>query len=322
MRYKIFISFIIATLLVFVAGCQKDQDFLAVAKSGSTAAAGFGISNLDGISIGVDASVTKLDTAVKVFIGTTYGSATTVSLAIDTSIVNAYNNDNGTDYDYLPAAVYTLPTSVTIPAGQHEGDGKLSVDITKFLSYGTQFALGVAITKVSGGPNAILTDHSKFFIVIQVKNPYEADYAVTGYLYHPTGPRAIKLTKHVTTAGAATSYADLGDLGTSGYGFQFDVASNNKLTNWVGLGAAPAAPKSGFMALDNGGGIDYVVTSSGLAPVNPGTAPWQVSTYNNTYDPATGTFWMHYGYYSAASPLPGTGEVTYSRLVYEKWVKQ
>jgi len=322
MRYKIIRSFTLASLLFFIAGCQKDQDFLSIAKSGSTPAAGFGFSNLDALSIGVDASVTpKLDTNLQVFIGTTYGSATTVTIAVDTSIVGDYNKANSASFDYMPAAVYTIPASISIPSGAHEGDGKLSVDITKFLTYGTEFALGLSITKVSGGPGAILTDHSRLCVVIQVKNPYDGDYAVTGFLYHPTGPRAIKMTKTLTTVSAVGSVTDLGDLGGSNYHFQFDVSSSNKLTNWVSSGATPAAPAAGFMAMDNGGNVDY---SAGVPapPSLPGGATYNVATYNNTYDPANSTFWMHYGYYSGATPLPGTGEVTYSRIVYEKWVKK
>jgi hypothetical protein len=321
MRYKIIKSFTIASLLFFVAGCQKDQDFLSVAKSGSSPNAGFGYSNLDALSIGVDASVTKLDTNLKVFVGATYGSATTVTIAVDTSVVGDYNASTGSALDYMPAAVYTVPASISIPSGAHEGDGKLSVDITKFLTYGTEFALGLSITKVTGGPGAILTDHSRLCIVIQVKNPYDADYSVTGYLFHPTAPRSIKLTKHLTTSGAITSYTDLGDLGTSGYQFQFDVSSANKLTNWVSVGATPAAPKAGFMDLTvplDFSGATTPPPANGLQ----GGAIYNSTIYNNTYNPSSSTFWMQYGYYSAGTPLPGTGEVTYSRQAYEKWVRQ
>ena len=311
-------SSIIVSLVMAMTGCKKDIDVLATAKAGSTPAIGFGLSNIDALSIGVDAATKQLDTAIKLFANST-GSAATVTLAVDNTIVDDYNTTYGTAYANMPASVYTFPTSVSIAAGAKEGDAKLSVDISKFLSLGTEFAVGLTITSVAGGPGAVLTDHSKLFVVIQVKNPYDADYSVTGYLFHPSSSRAIKLTKHLTTAGAATSYGDLGDLGGSGYQFQFDVSANNTLTNWVSGGATPAAPKAGFMTLDNGGGIDF---TAGNAPTNPGTAPYKATTYNNTYDPSSSTFWMHYGYYSSGSPLPGTGEVTYSRIVYEKWVRQ
>ena len=303
-----------ATLLFFTAGCQKDQDFLATAKAGYTPSVGFGLSNIDALSIGVDASTKELDTAIKTFIsGSAYGSATSVTIAVDTSIVNSYNNANGTSYGYMPSDVYTLTTSISIPANSKEGDGKLAVNIAKFLTYGTEFALGLSITKVSGGPGTIQTDHSRFFIVIQVKNPYDADYTVTGYLFHPSSPRAISTTKHLTTLGAVTCNAPLGDLGGSGYYFNFDVSSTNTLVNWVAQGSAPAAPSSGFFTADNPGGTAY----PGAAPLAPGTAPYVQSTYNNTYDPSSSTFWMHYGYGGGSSSQNG-----WTRQIYEKWVRQ
>ena len=44
------------------------------------------------------------------------------------------------------------------------------------------------------------------------------------------------------------------------------------------------------------------------------TAPWVHSTYNNTYNPTTKTFWMHYGY-------NGTSDAGRNRQIYEKWVR-
>jgi len=313
-------SSIIVSLVMAMTGCKKDIDVLATAQAGATPAVGFGLSNVDALSIGVDAATTKLDTAIKLF-SSSSGSASTVTLAVDNTIVTDYNTANSTSYDSMPSSVYTFPTSVSISSGSKEGDAKLSVDIAKFLTFGTEFALGVTITKVSGGPNAVLSDHSKVFILIQVKNPYDADYTVTGYLFHPSSSRAIKLTKHLTTSGAVTSYGDVGDLGGSGYQFQFDVSSANKLTNWVSGGATPVAPKAGFMTMDNPGGLTMMASGAAVNP-QPGSSPYVVSTYNNTYDPSSSTFWMHYGYYSGGNPLPGTGEVTYSRLIYEKWVRQ
>ena len=311
-------SSIIVSLVMAMTGCQKDIDVLATAQAGATPAVGFGLSNRDALSIGVAASAPTLDTTIKLF-SNKAGSAATVTVAVDNTIVDTYNTTNTTKIAYMPASVYTVPATVAIAAGSKEGDAKLSVDITKLLGFGTEFALGLSITNVSGGPNAVLADHSKLFILVQVKNAYDADYTVTGYLFHPSSTRAIKATKHLTTVSSVTSKGDVGDLGGSGYQFQFDVSATNTLTNWVSLGSTPLPPKAGFMTLDNGGGYDF---TTGNATFNPGTAPWQVSTYNNTYDPSSSTFWMHYGYYSGGTPLPGTGEVTYSRIIYEKWVRQ
>ena len=104
----------------------------------------------------------------------------------------------------------------------------------------------------------------------------------------------------------------MGDLYTANYYFRFDVAPDNKLINWEAVGATPAAPQSGFMTEDNPGGANY----STAAPDAPGKAPWLSSAYNNTYNPTTHTFWMHYGY-----AVGGNGQNTWTRQTYEKWVR-
>ena len=313
MKHKLTGTIAAIALGLFLVGCEKERDFFADAKAGASNGAGFGLSNRDGIVLAVDASVTNLDTAVKAYISTTYGSATNLTVAVDTVVVDNYNSDNGTAFDYLPSDSYTAPTSISIPAGQKEGKGVLSVNIQQLLTHGTAFALGLSITQASGGTSTVLNDNSHLVVIVQVKNPYDADYTVKGFLFHPSSPRAVSTTKHLTTVGAVTSYGDIGDLGGAGYHFIFDVDGSNNLTNWVAAGSCPPAPSSGFFTLDNPGGTDYSVA----APFNPGTAPYIQATYNNTYDPAAQTFWMHYGYGGGSSSQTG-----WTRQIYESWVRQ
>ncbi len=134
-------------------------------------------------------------------------------------------------------------------------------------------------------------------------------YTVTGYFFHPTASRAINLTKTITQVSANTYQVDLGDLGGSGYSFQFTLDNSNNLINWVAAGNTPPDTQSGFMTADDPGNL--YPDSAGY----PGTAPWLQSTYNNTYDPATHTLHLHYGY--AAGAL---GQNGFSRQVYEAWV--
>ena len=302
-------SFITLSLLVIIlAGCEKEKDYLAGAKAGSVNAVGFGVSNGNAIVLNVDATTTSIDTLLKVFFNNsqTYSSATNVTVTVDTAVLSAYNNANGSTFDTMPSGVYSI-APLSIPANAKEGNAKVSIDISSLLSYGTAFGLGLTITSVQGGPGSIHTENSQIVIIVRVKNAYDADYTVTGFFFHPSAPRSIALTKHLSTVGAKTSYAGLGDLGSA---FLFDV-DGSALTNWVPQGA-PAA--SGFMTLDNPAGVDY----SSSAPNNPGAGEWVSSKYNNTYSTeGTPTFWMHYGYKSG-----GAGQETYTRQVYEKWVRQ
>ncbi|HSC55438.1 MAG TPA: IPT/TIG domain-containing protein [Phnomibacter sp.] len=133
-------------------------------------------------------------------------------------------------------------------------------------------------------------------------------YKVTGYLFHPTTSRSINLTKTITQVSTNRYKVDFGDLGGSNFSFQFDVDANNNLVNWVATGGTPALPASNFMTLDNPGNFTYT------APILPGTNPYQSSIYNNTYNPATQTFYMHYGYAGGSTSQNG-----FTRQVYETW---
>lgn len=125
-------------------------------------------------------------------------------------------------------------------------------------------------------------------------NKYEGSYTSNGYFYHPSSPRAItNLAKNVLTASGPDSansvIVDLGDLGSSGYRALITVdPSTNNLT----ITAAPGAA-----------GSPYTMFTSGLPSTSPGYTPqWTGSaSCNNTYDPATKTFYVRYGY------MVGTG---------------
>ena len=134
------------------------------------------------------------------------------------------------------------------------------------------------------------------------------DYNVSGYFFHPSAPRAIGSVKTITQVSANTYQVNiLGDL--PGFGFQFTVDGSNHLINWVATGSTAPAPASGFMTADNPGGFTYP------GPPYPGTDPWLQTTYNNTYNPATHTFYMHYGYNTVATNQNG-----YDRQIYEQYV--
>lgn len=207
----------------------------------------------------------------------------------------------------IPANAITLPPlEFDIPAGTTEF--KVPITLNKNnLDLSKQYGIGFKITAVSQG---VVSDLSNAIVVaIVIKNEYHADYHVTGYFFHPSAPRDIDMEKGLGTLGAKRCEAEvLGDLG--GWKFAFDVSGTNTLTNWEARGSTPAAPASGFMSSDNPGAIDY----SAAAPNNPGTPPWVHSTYNNTYNPTTKTFWMHYGY-------NGTSDAGRTRQIYEKWVR-
>ncbi len=132
-------------------------------------------------------------------------------------------------------------------------------------------------------------------------------YYAKGYFFHPTSNRAFSGYKYITQISTNVFQVDLGDLGSQSYSFQFTVGANNKLINWTPVGATPALPSSGFMTADDPGFS---------CPGYPDTTRNYKSTlYNNTFDPVTQTFYMHYGY-----GVGSTGQNGFSRQVYEKYI--
>jgi len=246
-------------------------------------------------------------------------SASSVNLEIDNSLIDAYNLENGTNFVALPTSVYTIEaTTLNFGAGVFNYTVKFTPDPSHAdWDYSEAYALGV---KLAGAPSGyeISAGEDKAVIAVVVKNPYEADYATSGYFFHPSAPRAMADGKYLYTLGPNTSEAGLGDLYGAGYWFAFDVDGSNNLTNWVNLDATPAAPGgSGFMTLDNPGGFDYSVAAA-QDGATPGVDPWTKEIYNNTYDPDAQTFWMHYGYRAGGA----AGQIVFNRQCYEKWVRK
>ncbi|QKJ32159.1 DUF1735 domain-containing protein [Mucilaginibacter mali] len=212
----------------------------------------------------------------------------------------------------MPTTLYTMPASVVIPKGQRSATVTITLKTDQF-NLAKNYWLPLSITSVSSG--TVSGNYGTVIYVVNAKNAYDADYTTTGFLFHPTAgsERAISKTQHFYSAGLNTSYKEFGDLGANGYQYQFDI-NGSTLSNYVPLGATPAIPASGFMTADNPGNIPYTGTIGNSA--RPGTAPWVQSTYNNTYDAASKTFYLHVGYQTG-----GNGQNTFTRQVYEKSVR-
>jgi Domain of unknown function (DUF1735) len=226
----------------------------------------------------------------------TLSSPVVVTLALDPDSLTAYNAANGTTYTMLDPADYTLPANsqVTIAPGKQIVPFVVHIN-ESLVDFSTDPILIFKIASATGA--TIASNLSVIVVPVKLKNPYEGSYTVTGFFVHPSSPRAIKATKTLSTVNGIRSEGFVGDLGNL---FQFDVDPSNNLINF----ASDVNPSSGFInGVDNASGD----------PNYPG-APFVHTTYNNTYDPATSTFWMHYGY-NGAPPA-------FSREIYEKWVLQ
>ena len=236
------------------------------------------------------------------------GKNVDVTFKVDNSLITDYNTKFGTSWSPLNTDAYQATAlTVTIPAGQQEAYIPIKIFPNKVNL--TQDNM-IAFTMESATGQTIASNFKAYVVPLLIKNIYDADYSVTGYFFHPSSPRGIARDKHIYTVSDVRSEVELGDLGGSGYYFRFDVVGGN-MTNWIPVGAAPTGAASGFFTADNPGGIAYP------GPEFPGQGTWKQTTYNNTYNAASHTFYTHYGYGSGAASPSG-----WSRNVYEKWVRQ
>ena len=160
-----------------------------------------------------------------------------------------------------------------------------SQPVTKIASY----KLGTEITYRSiyaPEPNAIDVLSAAPSTVDLSKATYSA--VSMGYLYQPAGSKALGSAKSWIPVGENGIIINFADLGSTGYKALITINPDNTLT----IAAAPGAT-----------GAPYTMFTSGLPA--PFMASWQNSVAcNNTYDPATKTYKVRYGY-----GTPGTYRV-------------
>lgn len=206
----------------------------------------------------------------------------TVKLAADPSQIQAYNDANGANYLELPTDAYEIVGDLNAVTFQPGEDVKqVMIKVNKdMLDLSSQYAL--AFRLVDAGGATVSKTMNTVIYSIGIKNEYDGMYSVQGYVYHPSAPRPVAGTKHLVTAGPNSVIVELGDLGAAGY-YALLTVNGTQVTVTEAPGAA---------------GAPYTAFPNGLPDSNPGyTAAWAGSPLcNNTYDPATGTFYLRYGY--------------------------
>jgi hypothetical protein len=197
-----------------------------------------------------------------------------LTVEVDPFVLEAYNAEQGTSYQLLPEDFYDFTGTVTLP----KGETKVSLPVTVYpenFDLSLQYALPLRIVSSSSG--IISGNWGAAVFATVAKNLYHGTYHSTGYFQHPSSPRAIDQNKVLETVSANTNLTGLADLGTP---FLITVNADNSVT--------------------------FVDGSFGSYP--KGTITVDGVTYNNTYDPATKTYYLYYEY------IGGTGP----RTIYEK----
>jgi hypothetical protein len=212
-------------------------------------------------------------------------SPVAVTIGVDNPQIATYNAATGKSFVALPDSAFSLASAtLTIPAGQQYASTTISFYKAN-IDGGLSYLIPISIKDASG--KALTSNlNTRFFNIIG--NPLAGTYSDVGYLYHPSAPRAIAPGfKTITAISATILQVDLGDLGGAGYIAWFTVdPATNKVTIMD--------PPGYYNATD-----DFLKQWATLAEVvPPGYTPqWAGSSQiHNTYDPATKTFYLRYGY--------------------------
>lgn len=296
MKLFIRLTFLLLLLVLGVTGCLKDEQFddgliqsvhnngqpkVVEVKLSASSANQFLVLSFDNSS--VDTTINLIP--VNLSTAGPAGEDLQVTLVQNDNLVADYNTANGTDYKIPPASMFTLVSTggvVTIPRGSNTGYLQVKLKPTDFL--GESWALGYEISAVDKAGYTVSSNLRSGIVAIVVKNDFEGTYHTTGFFQHPTAPRDIDQEDYLSTAGPKSVSKTLGDL--TGTNIVITINADNSVS------IAPGSGTSG-------------TTASVAAMSGDGT-------YNNTYDPATQTFWLKYGY-----PQPGP-----TRIITEQVVRQ
>lgn len=184
-------AFVFAT--VALASCLKDKNF----DNGSA-----GIENDQAQQKVVSIELTTTDTLN--FLNTSFAAAATTStfnlvpiqiaggaaattdvhvvVALDPTLVTAYNLANGTAYTTPASSTYTIPSlTVTIPAGQSRGYVQISLIPNNFI--GLSSAFGLRIVSVDGGYLVAAGYKSYGVAAFGIKNEFQGSYSNAGVRY-------------------------------------------------------------------------------------------------------------------------------------------
>lgn len=283
---KILSAFLLGTAL-FTAGCDKEKIFFEDELDGAQTGAGFGLPNQEPIDLAVEGSNTSYTETINAFVDNN-GSAN-LTLAVDESLVTAYNEANGTEFPVMPADVYNLPTSISVSGGKGSADA--TFDITKLLTYGTSFAIGVKITGASGGTSYVLPGNSQKVIIVQVKNKYDGVYTWT---VTTRGWAAYNISDGLTKQYPGTF--DIITSGASSVDIFSSARGDNLLPAFDATGAATAfgatSPRFKFDPA-----TDKVIAVTNILPDDGRGRTLKVDpdpSKDNYYDAATGTIYSSF----------------------------
>ncbi|HET9745959.1 MAG TPA: DUF1735 domain-containing protein [Chitinophagaceae bacterium] len=223
-------------------------------------------------------------------------AATTITITNSQATLDSVNAANGTDYELLPTAAYTITAAsgvtvsgntwtINLAPGELAREIYINLDKTR-LDFSKSYAFGLKITSSTvGSPSS---GSGTYIINVIVKNKYDGRYELTFKNYHPTSNPGytgdvVEVEMHTTGATSvkiywpdASGYYNPAVLGgnLTAFGAQEPNYTVNETTNAVTVqNSYPGA-------------VTFYTMAAG---------------YNSIYIPATKTFDVKWGY----NYLPG-----------------
>jgi len=111
--------------------------------------------------------------------GTAASSDVTITIQLNDALRTAYNTANGTNILALPAARFSVPLSLTIPAGQRNASVPIKFNGADQLDPNNSYAVGFTITTVSGGYK-IASNLKNLLVEVGLKNKYDGRWNLKG----------------------------------------------------------------------------------------------------------------------------------------------
>lgn len=272
-----------AIYIVAAAGCLKDDDFdngsiQSVHSTGKLPkvielkVSAADVSKFVSIAINNSTNDTTFD-LVPVNLATP-GVATEdlhVTVMLDSTLVNNYNNNNGTAYAVPPAALFTIVNpEVIIPKGSNTGFLQIKLKPSDFI--GGDWALGFKIASVKEQGYTISGNFNTGVVAIVIKNKYDGVYNATGYFLHPV------------FAGNYNTSWDLITIGANSNAFQLKTT-----TIFSVIVNLTVNPETNLVSIES--------SSVSLDPYDPA---------KNYYTPEDRTYHLDFGYSGGTRHLTGT----------------
>jgi len=295
MKNKNIIKWIFPALCVIgLSACLKNEN-LQPDFSGTTPVVELPVASPtgDGSVNSLSTSLTQSDTPSTYSFYVNYAASSTkatdikVTLGINPAAIDSYNAAHAGDAPIIimPASAYTMPTSITIPAGQRRVEVPIQAQ-SKLLDPNFTYGVPVTITDASG--EVISKNFASLVVKFAVKNQFDGKYSYKGNVFREGDPVLSGFFTGLTS--------NLETNGAYGLNFPNPVWSNGSGVGGIGgltINIDPATNKVTMKSKDN---------------ATLGNTPG----YDNRYDPATKTFYLSFKWGASPASRMTTDTLTYT----------